>query len=58
MLKKIKILPFIICIIPTFIQHFSQFDTNLNVVAKKFEKNLKNLQNLNKINNIFNNFSL
>ena len=58
MLKKIKILPFIICIIPTFIRHFSQFDTNFNVVGKKFEKNLKNLQNLNKINNIFNNFSL
>ena len=58
MLKKIKILPFIICIIPTFIRHFSQFDTNLNVVGKKFEKKLKNLQNLNKIYNIFNNFSL
>ena len=58
MLKKLKILPFIIWLIPTFIGHFSQFCPNPYVLGKKFEKNFKNLQNLSEINNIYNNFSL
>lgn len=54
MFKKIKTIPFIICLIPAFIGHFNQFSFNLKIV----EKNFKKLQNQSKIEGIYNNFSL